>query len=476
MLSPHALRERLGDVLDVADRSHSDRHRTLRATIEWSYGLLSPADQLLFRRLSVFAGGARLEAVEHVAAELDEVGDAFESLEALAEASLVEVREDEAGESRVHLLNTTRAFAMESLTAGDELDSAYAALARWCRDLVEDPARFIARSYAAWSQTARVDAELDNLRTALEWLVEGRSGSPAEDLVDTTLAVAATYHGHARGAEQAEALGWFRQATDWADQGAPSLTRASACLNLAWELVRTDPEASARLGAQGRRLLEAVPDADRTSPRGRQLELLAGEVEAVASWRAGDLAGASDQLTALLDGDMASSTRLLLLITYSNLLAAMGRTEDAYALEREAADLARSLGDLTNSLLMEVNSGCSLRELGRAAEAEEVMRSAIPRMVAESPPPRQVPTMAEDFAAVLVDNGKAEQGALLWGAADGARTRFGLEMGDAQLAETADTLAQGKQLLGPRWDELVAEGRTHDLEALLLETASSRSG
>jgi hypothetical protein len=175
----------------------------------------------------------------------------------------------------------------------------------------------------------------------------------------------------------------------------------------------------------------------------------------------------------LLSGDLPDATRLLLLISLSLLVAAMDDAEGALALELEAAALARAVGDVTQALILEVNAGCSLRELGRPREALEQMNRAIPLLLAESPPAEHIPTTAEDYVGVLVDLGDAEPAALLWGAAEGTRARYGLAMGDSQLAETAPTLAAGREQLGPRWDELVAQGRDREIEPLLLETVAA---
>ena len=91
------------------------------------------------------------------------------------------------------------------------------------------------------------------------------------------------------------------------------------------------------------------------------------------------------------------------------------------------------------------------------------------------PAPRLVATMAEDFAGVLLDVGEAQRAALIWGAAESARTRYGVSMGDDQLAETAETIAEGRSQLGSEWDALVEQGRSLDLEELLLTTIGARA-
>jgi predicted ATPase len=111
LLSPEALLERLGGRLDVlrGTRDADPRHATLRATIGWSYELLSPTEQRLFGQLSVFAAGCVLESAEAVCkADLAE-------LESLLDKSLLRRRTGRLGEDRVFMLETIREFAAERL-------------------------------------------------------------------------------------------------------------------------------------------------------------------------------------------------------------------------------------------------------------------------------------------------------------------------------------------------------------------------
>ena len=90
-----------------------ERQRTLRGAIAWSYDLLSPEEQEVFRRLGVFSGGWSLDAAEHVA------GAGIDSLQSLVEKSLVRF-----GSERYSLLETIREFALEQLEQGGEFEDA----------------------------------------------------------------------------------------------------------------------------------------------------------------------------------------------------------------------------------------------------------------------------------------------------------------------------------------------------------------
>ena len=140
-------------------------------------------------------------------------------------------------------------------------------------------------------------------------------------------------------------------------------------------------------------------------------------------WWSGDAAGATQALTVTLAGDVSPAVRLDLTNTLSRKKAVVGDTDGALELEVELARLARAAGHLPLALLSEMNSACSLRELGRPDEALVAMENAIPAFLIESPLPRLLPVAAEDYAAILVEVGRAADAARLWGA-PGDRERY----------------------------------------------------
>jgi len=172
-LSLQRIAERLEDrfaLLARGARTAMPRQQTLRAMIDWSYDLLEPAEQQLFLRLSVFAGGFTLEAVE--TASVDDTvrhADAVGLLAALVDKSLVEV---DAGGARYRLLETVRAYAHERLGASGAEGRWRAAHFAWCLALCEaaEP-HLTGASQKAWLD--RLAAEHDNLRAALTWSASG---------------------------------------------------------------------------------------------------------------------------------------------------------------------------------------------------------------------------------------------------------------------------------------------------------------
>ena len=159
-------------LLTVGSRTALPRQQTLRATLDWSYNLLSEPERRLFNRLSVFAGGWRLEAAEAVGAgDGLEPEDVLDLMQRLVKKSLVVAEESDDGSERYLLLETLRQYAYERLTATGELESIqgrhasyYLAFVKQTESLESRPADM------AWH--ASYFAERDNLRAALRWLID----------------------------------------------------------------------------------------------------------------------------------------------------------------------------------------------------------------------------------------------------------------------------------------------------------------
>ena len=171
VLSIPNLAERLNDrfkILTGGSRSALPRQKTLTALIDWSYDLLSPQEQTLFTRVAIFAGGFSLAAATAVCAGegLDEI-EVLDLLSSLTDKSLVVA--DTAGEQeRYHLLESTRAYALEKLASRGEREGQARRHAEYFRDQAQDAdRRYGMGSTLAWF--ADVERDLDNYRAALEW-------------------------------------------------------------------------------------------------------------------------------------------------------------------------------------------------------------------------------------------------------------------------------------------------------------------
>ena len=151
-----------------------DRQRALRSTIAWSYNLLGTEEQMLFRRLAVFAGGCTWQAAEAVCSAIDDgypqsgqCPDVLTSLGKLVDQSLL-LQSEANGTARFAMLETIREYALERLAEYDEAESVQQAHASFFLDLAEraEP-EFDRPEPALWLE--RLDQELDNLRAALAW-------------------------------------------------------------------------------------------------------------------------------------------------------------------------------------------------------------------------------------------------------------------------------------------------------------------
>ncbi len=170
-LSPAELVERLDDrlrLLTGGRRTTVERHRTLRATIQWSYDLLRPPEQVLFQRLSIFAGPFDLAAAETVAADSDlDVVDVDELLGGLVERSMVIIESGPFGR-RFRLLETVRQFAAEHLSESGQTDLVAGRHARLCLDRVTQIGRVLAGP-AEIEGVARLGELWPNLRAGVDW-------------------------------------------------------------------------------------------------------------------------------------------------------------------------------------------------------------------------------------------------------------------------------------------------------------------
>lgn len=174
LLSPQTLLARLDSSLGALTGGPRDvplRQQTLRATMEWSYNLLEPGEQMLFARLAPFRGGRALEAIEGVCADGLTI-DLYDGLQSLIDKSLVQQRETVRGEPRFFMLDTIQEYARERLAASGEADMIRRRHAQYFTELAEraDPELRLSRQ-VYWAQILKL--ERGNLRTALEWSLSG---------------------------------------------------------------------------------------------------------------------------------------------------------------------------------------------------------------------------------------------------------------------------------------------------------------
>ena len=175
LLPPAAMRSRLASRLQLLTSGARDlpaRQQTLRHTIDWSYDLLSEAEQKLFRRLSVFAGGFDLEAAEAICDTKQDLGlEILDGVASMVDKSLVRQVEQKDGEPRFLMLETMREYGLEKLAMSGEEEWTRKAHAAYCLLLAEEAASETDTSEVKmWMD--RCEMEHDNFRAALNWLTE----------------------------------------------------------------------------------------------------------------------------------------------------------------------------------------------------------------------------------------------------------------------------------------------------------------
>ncbi len=179
LLGVEGLRTRLDErfnVLTAGSRVVLRRHQTLRATLEWSHGLLTPDEQTIFRRLGVFAGSFTLEAAQHVASgEHIDAWAALDHLGALVDKSLVLAEGDPV--PRYRLLETARAYALERLAEVGETGRLLRRHAEAMLALLAAYEKEGRRWRTTPADTVALVAELDNLRAALGWVATAAEGA-----------------------------------------------------------------------------------------------------------------------------------------------------------------------------------------------------------------------------------------------------------------------------------------------------------
>jgi predicted ATPase/class 3 adenylate cyclase len=230
LLTPQAMLARLGNRLKLLTggaRDLPERQRTLRATLEWSHALLEWDERALFGRLSVFARGRTLEAIEAVCdPEGDLAVEVLDGVGSLVDKSLLRQEEGVGGEPRFVMLETVHEFAREKLEEsgeGEKVRRRHAAFFLAFAEGVEP--RLWGPEDTMWLH--RLEAELDNMREALSWALER-----GEAELGLRLAAALWRFWEARGYYD-EGRRWLEDALEKKGRASASV-RAKALMAVAW--------------------------------------------------------------------------------------------------------------------------------------------------------------------------------------------------------------------------------------------------
>ena len=397
--------------------------------------------------------------------------DPVDLVEDLVDVSLVTITEDDDGEPRLGMLETVRAFALDALRDAGELEAARRLHVAHYVDVAAQLSFFVV--WASHEQAVRsnrlFDLEWNNFREAAAWATSPVAGPEPDTAERRRLGLALL---------------------------------AGAC---PWSWSRIDP---AECGQRLEAILD-VTDTDQNAARGTCLY-----AHAFCLMRQGDLSRARvTALRAVATLRTRDDTELAwALLTLSQVEAALGDSRASRRACEEAVQLARDagnhlqLGHLLNALnmsatddenwgaalrllqesreaferggwdyipLVDHNTACILRRLGRAHEAHQLMSTGVQRE-ARTYRPVILVGIGEDYAAVLADAGFARLTPLLLGACDNAHEQMGVPRDQRQEHEIADARVTTKRMLAPtEWDDAYVRGRTMTVLDALAEALTS---
>ncbi|HEV2253045.1 MAG TPA: DUF4062 domain-containing protein [Streptosporangiaceae bacterium] len=445
LLDPPALLDRLVSSLDALGTGAVDlpeRQRTLRATVEWSVGLLEDPERSLLEVAAVFTDGWTIPAVAQIAGL--EQDRALELSEALARHSLVYLDSTGLG-PRTRMLETVREFVAERLAARSDAAEVGRRHAGYYRALAEQADRAL-RSPGESEELEQLQAEAGNLAAAVRWYLAHDRG-PLPHLFRVLW------------------LFWTqedleREAWPWAEQLLPAADTL-------------DPQARAELAwAAAVLAVDTGDDAAALAARQRLAPLLAGIsdpfLHAVArlavAWTlpiAGDFDGALGEATVSLEelrGQDEPVFTGMAAFTAGSVEMALGRYDDALPHLREARDLAERIGGdwLAAGPRVELAILAVLR--GSLDEARPLLDEALDLgMAARSTP--FVTLCLAGYAQLAFADGDPDRAALLEGAAEGLRGRVGLPAWPHLRRVEAELVARVRHRLGDsRFDQAFSAG------------------
>jgi predicted ATPase len=454
VLSPQKMLERLGNRLKLLTGGARDlpqRQQTLRSTIEWSYGLLEEGEKVLFARLSVFAGGRTLEAIETICdAEGDLPVDVLDGLASLVDKSLLKQEEGVGGEPRFVMLETIHEYAREKLKESEEGEDIRRLHAEYFLVLAEEAESGVeGAQQPVWLE--RLEEEHDNMRAALSWSLG--QGQDAELALRMGAALGEFWY----------LRGYFGEGRRWLEEAlaksspAPTAAGARALQRVSWlaflqgDLDRAEEASQEGLGLEGVELFRTGSGDSIAAELQRVLGMVVGargeleretellEESLALSREAGSHRGMAVSIFILgvawrVRGDIERATHLL---------------EEALTVFRETGDQALIASVLTHLGFTFVLQG----DLERATEASEEAAAMLRKQKHTS------------YLADTLDN--LGWAALLRGDSEQARALY-IESMRLRL-EIGDNLAAPETLLGLA---CVAEAREETERAVRLFGAS----
>ena len=398
----HRLEFLVGGSLDLPQRQ-----RAIRDTVGWSHDLLGPQEQVLFRRLSVFAGGWSLDAIRNVAGSVEDAGDPLHGISALLDQSLV-VLDPHRQDPRYDMLDIVREYAAACLRDAGETDEVERRHALHYLALAEAAEPHLVRSgHQEWF--GRLDIDRGNLRRGMAWTI---------DRQQTTLAlryIVGLWRYWRQLGELTEGSRWANAALAVPGPAAPSLRAKALCAAAALALPQADHPRMAELATEAIELAHQSDD-----PMDLRNALTIHGFVAMCQGRYADALEPYTESLAICR-ELGISWQLA--TSQLNLAAALlhaGRAEEAIARFQEAWQLYRDLGD-------DVFAARALNYLAHAAlarndvpDADRLARDALASVV-EQGERQGIAEGLETLAAVAAARSEPERAATLAGAAAAIR-------------------------------------------------------
>lgn len=462
LLEPTEILSRLAKHLPVLSGASNvpARQRTLHGAIGWSYDLLGPAEQALFARLAIFAGGCTLEAAEAICNPGSELGvDTFDGIASLVDQSLVRQRGD-GGESRFVMLETIREYARDQLEADGSLNEVGQRHLGYYRDLAEAAQpHLVGTDQVSWLE--RLEREHDNVRAALRRSLDG---GDAEGGLRLAAAVWRFWLQH----------GYLREGRSWLEAllalepDAVSATRARACIALGgltyW---LADADATQKAYESAVRLYDEMGDAEAEAEALYNLAFVpvmrGDNDEARRRFAAGEARARQ----------LGRADLVALNLHALGIASAMaGDPEAGLALLEEAIGFFRDAGD-------QLWVGWTHAELGRVHSLlgqHEAARMAYLDALRQFAAVKNLPAIGATLEgiAVLESSARRHRGAVrVLGAAEALRATTGASPPPG-LTRVADVEVAARQAIGDEaFEETLAEGQRMTLDEAIDYAISS---
>lgn len=472
LLSPESIVARLTHPLRLLSGGAHDavRHQTMRDTIEWSYELLDEAEQRLFRRLAVFAGGFSVRAAEAICNEADGIAlepddpealAVLERLEKLVDKSLVRRMErSEDGDRRLTMLETVREYALEQLEGSGEAEAQREKHADYYMMVAERAVVGMGETEKAKS-LAKLAPDLENLRAVMHRLMKGSATEGSDDALRMLRTLHDFWQQHLH---LSEFRAWFDMALAQAGPGATTLRAWSLQRAAALARWQGDFEKAAAMGEESLAMARELGD---TLEIANALNALGG----VALYQNDyETARARSEEALILYREAGADRDVYKTLGNLGLVATyQGDYKRAEEMLAECVRLQRAIGDNSTSRLALTNLGYAVHYQGDWRRAHDILLEILASDVqtdSEKPSARVLAGLAGTILAE-VGSGRAvgkrdlqrvETAARILGLAAAHRERGGGNFDPRVKAEFERNVAMAQERLGEEafsaaWEE-----------------------